>query len=315
MIRVSVIVINWNGKPFLNQCISSVLNQSFSDLELLVIDSGSTDGSVDSITREFSGIQVIGLRENLGFCKAFNLGVKTTRGKYVLLLNADTYLEPHFIEMAVERLEKDPAIGFLSGKTLRFDKKTIDSAGQYLGRDRRPVDRGYEEEDRGQYDEDSNTFSVCGAVAFYRRDMLEDCALLGEVFDEDYFAFYEDLDLGWRANLLGWKGVYVPGAIAFHFRWGSSGFRGLKKRYGFLKRPLEVKFHLIKNRYMTMVKNDSLRGILRDLPWILLHEGKLWGSVLLFSPQLLFILPRSIPYLIRAYKKRFIIQRRKRWTK
>jgi GT2 family glycosyltransferase len=312
---VSIIVINRNGKRFLSQCLFSVLRQTYPDIEVLVIDSGSCDGSLDLLRGEFSEVNVLAKMENIGFCKAFNEGVKRTRGEFVLLLNADTHLEPHYVEKVTSIMDKDPGLGSITGKVLRFDGKTIDSTGQFLGRDRRPMERGYNEDDRGQYDREETAFSVCGAVAFYRREMLEDCALLGEFFDEDYFAFYEDLDLGWRANLLGWRSLYHPRAIAYHYRWGTEGYRGLKGRYGFLRRPLELKYHILKNRYMTMIKNDRLQGIFRDFPWILLFEGKLWGSVFIFSPQLLFFLPRSVPYLIKAFKKRYIIQRRKRWKK
>lgn len=309
---VSVIVINWNGKQFLSHCLTSVLDQTYRDLDLLVIDSGSSDGSPEFLRKEFSGVRVIAKVENLGYSRAFNLGLKMTEGKYVLLLNADTYLDHLFIEKAVSAMDHNLALGSLSGKILRFDRRTLDSAGQFLGRDRRPLDRGYNEGDKGQYDDEAVELSVCGAVAFYRRKMLEECALLGESYDEDYFAFYEDLDLGWRANLLGWKSLYFPKSVAYHFRWGTGGFKGFKGRYGFLKRPLELKVHLLKNRYLTIIKNDHLRGILKDLPQILQFEGKLWAGILLFSPSLLFLLPSFLPYFIRAFQKRQILHKKMR---
>ena len=309
---VSIIVVNRNGKRFLARCLNSIFNQTYRDLDLWVIDSGSTDGSVDLLNKDFSQVRVLSSEKNMGYCKAFNWGLKMTRRRYVLLLNADTYLESDYVERAVQGMERDLTLGFLSGKILRFDGKTIDSAGQFLGRDRRPLDRGYNEEDRGQHEKEGEIFSVCGAVAFYRREMLTDCALRGEVYDEDYFAFYEDLDLGWRAGLLGWRGLYQPQAVAYHYRWGTEGFQGVKGSYAFLRRPLELKYHLLKNRYLTMIKNDTLGDFLRDLPQILIFEGRLWGSILLFSPMIFFYLPLAFPFLLRAFKKRKILQKKGR---
>jgi len=314
MQSVSVIVINWNGEGFLKKCLSSVLSQSYRDLELLTVDSGSTDGSLNLLKREFPGLQVLAKKENIGFCKAFNEGCRRTKGEYVLALNSDTYLDPHFVEEAVGSMERDPEIGAISGKVLRFDGETIDSTGQFLRRDRGVFERGYNEKDTGRYEREGQVFSVCGAVAFYRREMLEDVSVGGEYFDEEYFAFYEDLDIAWRANLLGWRCFYNPRAIAYHSRGGTSPSTTKKflGGYEFVRRPKEVKFHILKNRYLTMVKNESLASLLADLPLILSRELLLWGYVLIFCPALFLRLPAILCSALNAFGKRGTLQRRRR---
>lgn len=314
MPSVAVIVVNWNGEGFLRGCLSSALGQSYKDLGVLVVDSGSTDGSVGLVRRDFPQIEVLAKGENVGFCKAFNEAYRSIESQYVLVLNSDTYLDRRFVEEAVCSMERDPEIGGVSGKLLRFNEKTIDSTGQFLRRDRGVCERGYNEEDMGRYEKEGYVFSVCGAVGFYRREMLEDTSISGECFDEDYFAFYEDLDMGWRANLFGWRCYYNPRAIAYHFRGGTSpkGFRKFLGGYEFVRRPKEMKFHILKNRYLTMVKNDSISGLLADLPFILKRELLLWPYVVLFCPSLLLRLPAIWSLVLKALRKREVIQRRRR---
>jgi GT2 family glycosyltransferase len=313
--KVSVIVVNWNGKDYLKGCISSVLAQSYGNIEVLVVDSGSTDGSVEFMKESFPNVEIVSLRENVGFCKAFNEGCRKSRGEYVLALNSDTLLDRRFVEEILRPMNDDPGTGAASGKILRFDRRTLDSTGQFIGRDRRPRERGYNETDRGRYEKRGTVFSVCGAVAFYRRKMLDQVALDGQYFDEDYFAFNEDLDLGWRAQLQGWKCAYVPGAIAYHERGGTAG-RGnvvfsLAGGRQFARRSSAIRYHIVKNRYMTIIKNDSLESLLADMPCILAFEALLWSFSALTSPLLLFKVPGMVREVLSALPKRKLVQSRR----
>src|SRR5262249_50839389 len=151
--------------------------------------------SSDRVRQRFPRATLVENGRNLGFCAANNIGLARSRGDYVLFLNADAVLTPAYLEEALREMEADRAVGMVAGKVLRFDRRTIDTAGQRLTRARRIEERGYGEIDRGQYDEPGEVFSVCGAVALYRRAAIDSVTLDGEFFDEDFFAFWEDLDV------------------------------------------------------------------------------------------------------------------------
>ncbi|HXI02196.1 MAG TPA: glycosyltransferase family 2 protein, partial [Candidatus Saccharimonadales bacterium] len=243
---------------------------------------------------------------NLGFCRANNDALKRSGGLFILCLNADAVLEPDYLEKALPAFESDPAVGMVAGKIRRFEGDVLDSAGQFLTRARRIRDRGYGEEDRGLYDEPGEVFSVCGAVALYRRAMVDAVSRDGEFFDEDFFSFGEDLDVCWRARRAGWRAVYVPAAGARHFRGGSqAGAVPLLGRISQMaRRPPEVRAHIVKNRYLMIVKNDTAGAFLRDLPFILAWEAVQWSWLLLASPSAIPHLWRMRGTLAEAWRRR-----------
>ncbi|MBD3304742.1 glycosyltransferase, partial [candidate division KSB3 bacterium] len=300
---VSMVLINWNSRPFLAECIRSLRAQSYHNTELLIIDNCSTDGSQELLRTQYTEHHLLLASENLGYCGGANWGIRQSRGEYLLLLNPDVILDERFLVRLVETAERDPSLGIVVGKLLRFDRHTLDSTGQFLRRDFSPLERGYDEPDTGQYDQPGEVFSSCGAVAFYRRAMLEDIRLgddYDDYFDASYFAFYEDLDVGWRAQLRGWKASYVPTAVAYHYRGG--GLKDEKRpkawfeRLPFLptvsltQKPVFIQRHVIVNRYLTLVKNATWRDILRGLPALGKYELLLWGYVLLVRPKLVLTL-------------------------
>lgn len=310
--RVTVAIPSWNSLSFLKLSLSSHDNQTFNDYEIVVIDNGSTDGSSRFVADNFPDVRLIRNRENLGFCVACNQGVEAGSGEYILILNSDTKLAPDFIEHALSVFYKDDRIGIVTGKILRFDEKTIDSTGQFPNRSRRAIERGYNLPDDGQFDTPGYVFSGCGAAVIYKREMLEDIAMDSEYFDEDYFAFYEDLDLAWRAQLRGWKAYYEPKAVAYHYRGGSAGARkGLLGRFEFSRRPRYIQKHIWKNGILTIIKNDDFPSILRDLPFILLNQGKIAAYAVFFRPRLLIDFVSSLRTLKGAFRKRRIIQSRR----
>jgi GT2 family glycosyltransferase len=310
---VLVVIVNWNGRETICSCLDSIHSQTYKDVRTVVVDNGSTDGSLDVIREEYSWASVIQNEENLGYCKALNQGINAGESEFVLCLNPDVELENDYIEKGVETLGRLPRYGMFTGKILRFDRKTLDSTGQFIGRDRRPKERGYGQPDRGQYETPEPVFSVCGAVAFYRRKMLDQAALNGQYFDEDFFAFNEDLDIGWRGQLLGWKCVYEPRAVAYHRRGGTAAPDRNRIPFGsrqISKRPARIRYHIMKNRYITVVKNDSLESFLADMLPILAFETGLWAFVLLTSPFILFRAPKMAREIIAAIPKRAAIQSR-----
>ncbi len=303
---VSVIVVSWNSLRFLPGCLESVAAQSWPAVETIVVDNGSTDGSADLVAERFPDARLIRNPENLGFCRANNLGLMLCRGLFILCLNADAVLERDYLEKATPAFEADPEVGAVAGKVGRFEEGVLDSAGQVLTRARRIRDRGYGERDAGRYEEPCDVFSVCGAVALYRRRMIDAIAPGGELFDEAFFSFGEDMDVCWRARRAGWRVRYVPEARARHYRGGSQS--AAAARWGrfssMARRPHEIRAHIVKNRYLMIVKNDSAWAVLRDLPFILAWEAVQWSWLLAASPGTLPHLWRFRKELARAWRRR-----------
>jgi len=288
-------VVSWNSRRFLSDCLRSVAAQTRREVELIVVDNGSTDGSADFVAAEFPSATLIRNSSNEGFCRANNAALKRATGVFILCLNADAILEPDFIENALAGFRAIHRVGMVSGKILRFDGVTIDSAGQMLTRARRIVDRGYGERDAPRFDEPGEIFSVCGAAALYWRAMIDSVSTDGEFFDESFFAFGEDMDVAWRAQRAGFRAWYQPSARVRHFRGGSqTGKPGLLGRFfQTARRPAGIRAHIVKNRWLMILKNDTLRAYLKDLPFIAAWEAAqgLW---------LLFAAPSTIPHLWRA---------------
>ena len=308
---VSIIVVSWNSIGFLGDCLGSVREQTYKEWELIVVDNGSQDGSAELVRRSFPEAKLIAGSQNLGFARAANLGLGVSRGKWLLFLNPDVRLERDWLEKALPAFKISPRIGMVTGKILRFDRRTIDSTGQSLSRSRRAKERGYGEADRGQYDQAGFVFSVCGAVAFYSREMVEGVRLNGEFMDEDFFAFYEDLDVSWRANRLGWRGYYVPEAVAYHYRGGSQKGGGWLGRFSQLsQRPTEIKFHIVKNRYLTIIKNDRWGRTFLSLPYIVGFDAILYLYLIIADPRVLGKLLRAGSYFAAAFRKRRCLRER-----
>lgn len=223
---ISLVIINYNNKDYLKRCLDSIYSQTYNNLEIIFIDNQSSDNSFEYIKEEYSkkGILLIKNDFNNGYAGAANQGIKLSKGKYVMILNPDIVMEEDFIEKMYGFIESDESIGALSGKLLKYDFKNdkklnyIDSTGIIMFKSTRCIDRGQNEEDLGQYDNIEQVFGVCGAAPMYRRSALEKVKIFEEYFDEDFFAYKEDIDLSWRLNLAGYKNMYYPKAIAYHGR-------------------------------------------------------------------------------------------------
>ena len=214
-----MVVPNWNGERFLATCLGSLRRQSFEEFETVLVDNGSTDGSVAFVHHNFPEVRVLPLHENMGFSVAVNAGIVSSDAEYVALLNNDTETDPRWLEALVEAADGYPEAGFFASKLVDFDdRRILDGAGDVLRRSGLPYRLGHGEPDRGQYDEVTFVFGACAGAAMYRRSMLDDVGL----FDEDFFANCEDGDLSFRAQLTGYRCLYVPGSVVYHM--GSATF-------------------------------------------------------------------------------------------
>lgn len=210
---ISVIIPNWNGAHLLPACLEGLRRQALRPTETIVVDNASTDGSRDLLARHYPEVQVFPLAENRFFAGAVNEGIRHSTGEIVVLLNNDTEAAPAWLEALLAGLAACPQAGMAASKLLLFDRREVlHSAGDGYRRNGVPCNRGVWQEDRGQFDRRELIFGACGGAAAYRRTMLEVIGLM----DEAFVAYCEDVDLNWRAQLAGYRCVYVPEAVVYH---------------------------------------------------------------------------------------------------
>jgi GT2 family glycosyltransferase len=214
---VSVIIVNWNGRKFLAKCLESLLHQAYRRFSIILVDNGSNDCSIDFVIRNYPEVKTIALPKNVGFSVANNIAIKTVHTEYVALLNNDAVAHPLWLQSLVGALEAYPEAGFAASKMLFYDNpEIIDRAGDSYTRAGAGLLRG-RAEPASSYNRQEWIFGACAAAALYRTRMLWDIGL----FDENFFLLYEDVDLSFRAQLRGYKCLYVPEAIVYHKGSGS----------------------------------------------------------------------------------------------
>ena len=300
---ISVNIVTFNSAEDITACLESVRRQTFQDLHVHIVDNASTDETL----RRIEPFDVEYLRRspvNTGFCKAHNELVRRFPSQFVLFLNPDTILGPNFAEELVRALEIRPDAASASGKLLRMDGKTLDSTGIIMLREQRHLDRGADQPDLGQFDKPEDIFGPSGAAAMYRRQALDDVAIDGQYFDEDFFAYREDADLAWRCRLLGWKSIYVPTAIARHRR------RVTPERRDRVSKA--INFHSVKNRFLLRINNMTAGLYRRDFRRITLRDAAVVGYVLLREWSSIPALFYPLRHLSRLIRKRRAIQNRLR---
>ncbi len=218
---VSIIIPHWNKAEYLPTCLNSLWGQSYPHFEVILVDNGSTDDSLAILNRDYPWVQVIALEANLGFAKAVNIGIRATRGELVALFNNDVEADPRWLEELVGALERHPEAGMATPKLLLFHRwEVINAAGDFYGLDGVPGNRGVWQKDEGQFDQEEWVFGPGGAASLFCRSMLDAIALptdaSPQVLDEEFVSYCEDVDLAWRAQLAGYRCLYVPTALAYH---------------------------------------------------------------------------------------------------
>ncbi len=240
-VDIAVVVPNWNGADSLKACLDSLLAQSL-PARLIVVDNGSTDGSL-ALLEKYSNIEIILHNHNKGFAGGVNAGFQRAIDdglKYVATLNNDAIADKHWLEQLVAVLDKTPRAGIVTSKILTADGKKLDSTGDYLTTWGLPYPRGRGEKEIDKYDGDATVFAASGGASLYRVKALRETGL----FDEDFFAYYEDVDLSFRAQWAGWKVRFAPEAVAYHKIGATSG-----KNKGF------ATYQTMKNQQPLLYKN------------------------------------------------------------
>jgi len=303
---VAVCIVTWNSAAWIGECLASVRRQTWKNISIVVVDNASADDTVWRIGRAGADVRLIRNERNLGFAAGQNLAISAVDADYYLVLNPDVWLAPDYVELLVKRMEEQPEIGSAAGCLVRADGSGIlDSAGLAMSWTRRAVDRGAGQPPE-KFGEPGEVFGVSGAAAMYARRMIRDVSVDGEFFDEDFFAYKEDVDVAWRARLLGWTAWYEPRARALHVRgWGG---RSDRRRV-----PLEIRRHSYKNRYLAILKNEAFDPVwwLR-LPAFLAVELAWHGYLLVRDPKVLGVWLRMFKLMPRAWNKRRALQEMRR---
>ena len=307
MPKVSVQIVTYNSGKDIKTCLDSVFSQSYPIQEVTIIDNQSSDKTLQ-IVEVFNNIKLIKNDYNNGFAGGHNQGIRISKSDYILVLNPDVRLSKDYMKNIISVMEYDTEIGMATGKLYRdIDMKILDSAGIIIKKNRRAFDRGSGEIDRGQYDYSKEIFGVSGAAAVYRREMIKDISYQGQFFDESFFAYKEDIDVSWRALLLGWKSQYIPDSIAEHGR----GWQEEKKRS---QVPLYIRQKSYINRYYCILKNDQLSYFALHLPFIIAYEIASFSYAFLRERKLLLVWKSFIREYKHMFEKRKMIQLNRKKT-
>ncbi|OME35293.1 glycosyltransferase family 2 protein [Paenibacillus sp. FSL E2-0274] len=325
---VSVHIVTYNSADDIIDCLEAVMAQDYPIEKIVVVDNASSDDCAEKVNIFFNAIDkgafssnsleeldlfnsqankeaptsllLIQNQKNTGFAPAHNQAIAATETDYVLVLNPDLTLAPDYISRLIAQMEANPQIGSATGKLLlRADHGSVDSTGLRMNKARRAFDRGAGESAE-QWTQSGTVFGVSGAAAMYSRRMIEDVSVDGEFFDADFFAYKEDVDVAWRAQLFGWQGYYDAEAIGYHERgWKTSG-RSTK--------PMFIRRISYINRYKMIYKNESARTMLKTILISLPYEIATHGYMLLREPKLIVAWKSFFTQLPALKKKRKYIQ-------
>ena len=241
---ISVVVANWNGRLYLEKCLASLAAQTYPAVEIIVVDNGSSDGSAAWISEHFATVQVIANPTNRGFAVANNQGIAASRGLFVALLNNDAWAEPGWLAGLYAAAEQEARVGMVASLMLSAARpELVDSTGICVDRCGISWDRGGGQSAAAWMSGPFEVFGACAGAALYRREMLDEVG----GFDEDFFAYLEDVDLAWRARWLGWQARYAPAARVYHLHSGTGGEGSAFKTY--------------------WLARNKIKLLLKDYPW------------------------------------------------
>jgi len=307
LLSISIIIICYNSERFIKNCIDSLIAQTVQFGSIIVVDNNSKDNT-RSICKQFKQVDLIPLDYNSGYSKAANIGIDKVNSDLYLISNADTKYDKNFVKNTVSYFTDNKNVDLLSPLMLRFDQETVDSAGQTYSLAFHPKEIGYNRKRKDLVLNTGKIFSVCGAASVFSHEALRKLKLGTEYYDEDFFMFWEDFDIGWRANLMGMNTVFNPDSIVYHYRSGTLKKNILSKIALSLGRSSNIKFHLIKNRYLTLIKNFNLKKYWLHIPFIILKDI-IWVIILtISSPKIIINILTMKNLCLKAYKKRILLK-------
>ena len=298
-IKVSVIIVNWNGKQHLEECLDSLSKQTFKDFETILVDNGSVDGSAEFVETNFPAVKIVRLDKNEGFCRGNNIGLQHASGTFIALLNNDTLVDMYWLEELYRAMTKHSHVGICASCIVNYYlRDVLDTAGD--GFDLCGV--GYkigEGMPVTEFQKERYVFGACAGAVLYRRSMIDDIGF----FDERFFALGEDLDLSFRARLAGYKCLYVPGAIVYH-KIG----RTVGQNSDFLL------YHSRRNVEYTYFKNMPFPLIIATLPLHIIYNLLTFYQALLQKRIAVFIKAKKdfIKNFKKIYKLRKKIQEKRK---
>jgi len=309
-VKAGAVVVNYNSGTDLTQCLAALLAQE-PPVAVVVVDCASTDSSQAVAASPPPGVRAVLLQENVGFAGGCNRGLEALGADcdVVGFFNPDCFPSPQYFRVCLEVLAHNPRVGGVAGRLVRPGGELLDSCGQTLT----PLllrvrDRGYGRPAAGAFLVADRVLAACGAAAVFRRRALEEVAVEGRVFPEEFFAFWEDVDLGWRLGNAGWQVRYEPEAVAVHRRGGTAGPGSGRLIF---RRPPELAACVILNRWGTLVRNAHWIDLALRLPLLLAADVGLTAAVAVRQPRLLPALVRGVPRLRHAVRvRRRLVQRR-----
>jgi GT2 family glycosyltransferase len=297
--QVTIIVVNWNGRKFLADCLGALSCQTYPARETILVDNGSTDSSVSFVREQYPDLILIQIGENQGFTGGNLAGLKAARGEFIALVNTDARADEKWLETLIEPMVQDPTIGICASKLIFGGQERINSAGDSITTAavgfNRALGKG-----AALFNEPQLVFGACAAAVLYRRRMLDEIGF----FDKDFFLYDEDTDLSFRAQLAGWKCAYVPGAVVYHICNGTAGRLSDTHVY-YHTRNLE--FVWLKNMPARLMLRFAHHKIIQELGafcYLCLRHGK-WRPYFRAKRDAWRMLPSM-------WRKRTEIQRRKR---
>lgn len=294
---VSIVIPNYNGAEHLSVCLDSIKQQSFTDYEVIVVDNGSTDESTALLNARGREVSVYRFSENRGFAAAVNHGIHNSRGEFIALVNNDIELDSRWLEHLIDAIKSDSQLGSVACKMLNFfERAVIDAAGDVLTRAGNIIGRGSGEIDHGQFDEKQYVFGVCAGAGIYRREVFERVGL----YDEDFFAWFEDADHSFRSQITGYKCMYIPAAVCYHKRGATA-----KQLSAFA-----VRLHA-RNHLYYLIKNIPIQIFWKNIFYISASRLRNWFTIVLHGDlrALLWAIGRICVELPRLLKKRKLIQK------
>jgi GT2 family glycosyltransferase len=310
VMRAAAVVVNHNGGDDLGTCLVALSRQTVA-VGTVLVDCASTDGSRRLAEAPPEGVRGLPLDTNLGFAGGCNAGLQAVDpgAEAVGFFNPDCFPREGFFAACLDALASDPTLGGVAGRLERPGGELLDSCGQVLT----PLvlrvrDRGYGQPAAGAFSRATPVLAACGAAMVYRRTALEAAGVAGRVFPDEYFAFWEDLDLGWRVSSLGWLVRYEPAAVAVHRR-GATAAPGSGRLVH--RRPPQLAACIVANRWATLVRNLHAVDFLLRMPLLLPFEVLLVLAVSLRRPQVIPALIRALPRVRMALAQRRVLRQRR----